>query len=455
MNKLMTTIYAHLHAKEMLPLKNILNDLEIFELIEVFNELMAEERVILFRLLSKDLALELFESLDAGLQQQLLASFTEERVKEFLNEMAPDDRVRLFDELPAKVTSRLIQHLSDEEKQETALLMGFAPETAGRIMTTEYIRLNKTMTAEDALLRIKDMASEKESIYTLYVTDENKVLEGVLSFKELFLADPKEVVAKIMTEKVAFVTTDTDQEEVAHMLQDFDLLSLPVVDSEKRLVGMITVDDAMDIVEEETTEDIFEKAGLLDLGKKEHDRSNVLINGSLLSIWAVRIPFLLITMIGGLLAGGVVDFFDDALSSVTAIAIFIPVIMDMGGNAGTQSSTIFGRALVLGQIHPKLFLKHFAKETFVGFSMGILIGITTGVVAYFWQGLVGLSIAVGLSLVLTMTLATALGFSIPYLLFKVGLDQAAGSDPIITTIKDISGLLIYFLLVSQFLSHLL
>ncbi len=194
------------------------------------------------------------------------------------------------------------------------------------------------------------------------------------------------------------------------------------MDSENRLVGIITFDDAMDVIEEETTEDIYDKAGLVELNKKEASRSDILVNGSIFSIWRVRLPFLVLTMIGGLLAGGIIGAFEETLEAIVATAIFVPVIMDMGGNAGTQSSTIFARALVLGHIDQKRFTKHFFKELLVGMSMGTFVGIGTGIIAYFWQGLLGLSVAVGLSLAITMTVATALGFATPYFLVKFGFD---------------------------------
>nr|WP_275581494.1 magnesium transporter [Amphibacillus cookii] len=441
--------------RKMDELKKILNQAEDIEILDLLRTFSADEKVLIYRLLSKEKALLVFEQLDVYLQQELLASFTEEKVSELINELAPDDRVRLLDELPAKVTKKLVASLSPEERKETALLMGYEEETAGRIMTTEYVRLKRSYTAAEAIEKLRVHAQDKETIYTIYITDESRTLEGVVSLKELVMAAPEQKLEEIMHKKIIKVSTDTDQEEVARTLQELDLLALPVVDSESRLVGIITFDDAMDILEEETTEDIFNKAGLADLNSRESDRSERLVNGSLFQIWKVRLPFLVITMIGGLMAGVVIEAFEEALEAIAAVAIFIPVIMDMGGNAGTQSSTIFARGLILGNINTKKFIKHLGKETLVGLSMGVLVGIATGIIASTWQGLPELGIAVGLALAITMTLATTLGFFIPFVLFKLGTDQAAGADPIITTIKDISGLLIYFILVTQFLGYLL
>lgn len=455
MDKFKANVRANLEKRDMEALKDTVIQADNVEIISTLHDLPAEEKGILFRLLPKERALHIFEQLESNTQQQLIRSFTEDKVIEVFAEMAPDDRVRLLDELPAKVTKNLIASLDQEERQATALLMGYEEETAGRLMTPEYVTVKKEMKVSEALEAVRLNAAEKETIYIIYVTDASRKLEGVLSLRELVMAEPEEIIGNVMHQKVAKVSTDTDQEEAARLLQSLDFLALPVVDKENRIVGIMTFDDAMDIIEEETTEDIFDKAGLADLTDRESNRSERLVNGTLIEIWKVRLPFLVITMVGGLLAGVVIDSFEEALEAIAAVAIFIPVIMDMGGNAGTQSSTIFARGLILGHVDTSKFMKHLGKETLVGLSMGVLVGIATGIIASTWQGIPELGIAVGVALALTMTLATALGFFIPYVLFKLGIDQAAGADPIITTIKDISGLVIYFVLVTQLLGYLM
>jgi len=441
--------------REMEKLKALLNEAEDMQVLHAFYDLPPEEQVIVFRLLDKNTALELFEELDTTYQQRLLRNFTDEDVREYINEMAPDDRVRLLDELPATVAKKLIASLSPEEREVTNILMGYEDETAGRIMTTEYISLKKDMTVEEALIKVRRQAKEKETIYTLFVTDNSKKLEGVLSLKELLISEGDTLVGDIMSKKAIKVSTDTDQEEVAKILKELDLLAIPVVDKEERLVGIVTIDDAIDILEEEATEDIFDAAGLMDVASNESNRSEVLVNGSLWKIWRVRLPFLLITLAAGLFLGVIIDGFEQTLESIAVVAIFIPLIMDMGGNVGTQSATVFVRGSVLGHIQTKRFLKHFLKEVKVGLSMGILIGVFAGVITAFWQGMPMLGLAVGLSLVATMTLAALLGFLVPFLLVKFNVDQAAGSAPIITSIKDIAGLIIYFMFVSAFLGNML
>ncbi|MCL2531895.1 MAG: magnesium transporter [Oscillospiraceae bacterium] len=441
------TIATLVANKDLDELKKLLAGLEDVELQFAFNDLSDEEQVITFRLLSKAAALTLFDQLDTEHQENLLGSFTNEKTIEFVNELAPDDRVRLLDELPAGVARQLIANLSPQERKITNLLLGYEDETAGRIMTTEFISLRRNMTVEQALQRVREQARDKETIYTLYVTDGAKKLKGVISLKELILAQPSDVIDSIMTKNAIRVHTGTDQEEVARTLQEMDLLALPVVDKEERLVGIVTVDDAMDILEEEATEDIFDRAGITG---NETDRSDLLVNGSLWRIWKVRLPILIVTLGFAFVAGFIVDGFEEALESIAAVAIFIPLIMGMSGNVGTQSSTVFARGVVLGQIDMKKFAKPFLKEILVGLTIGLMLGVLTGVIAGLWHN-AALGLAVGLALIVAITVASLLGFFVPFLLIKLNLDQAAGSAPIITSIKDIVALLIYFLFVYLFI----
>ncbi len=436
-------------------LKELLNQASIIEILELFEECSPDEVVVLFRLLNKENSLEVFESLDLHYQEKLLLSFTEDKAIEAFSDLAPDDRVRLLDELPARVTKKLLFSLNPEERKKTAELMGYAPQTAGRLMTPEYVRLKESITVEEALKKIRSLPENMETLYTLYVTDRNRKLIGVLSLKDLVLAKPDQFIKDIMETQVIKITTDTDQEETANILYDGGLLAVPVVDSENRLVGIVTVDDALSIMEQEATEDIYNKAGLISSNKKESNQSSKLIDGPFMGTLRVRLPFLMITMIGGFLAGQVIHTFEETLVTITAVAVFIPVIMDMGGNVGTQSSTIFNRALILGQINLRRFWKHIVRETGIGLLMGLVMGSLAGLIAMFWQKIPMLGLVVGMALIVTITLATILGFIIPFILLKMGLDQAAGADPIITTVKDVSGLVIYFLLVQLFFSFLM
>ncbi|MCL2558855.1 MAG: magnesium transporter [Turicibacter sp.] len=450
-------VLTHVKAKEINGLKKILNEANGLDIINIMDEMSNEEIVLAYRLLNKDLALEVFEGLDLNDQQWLIKTLTETDAVAVFNELAPDDRVRLLDELPAGVAKRMLASLDRKACEDINLLMGFAPETAGRLMTPEYVRLRGEWTAGEALEKVRAIAKDKETIYTLFVTDDKRKLEGVISLRDLFIADEEVKITDIMTDDVVSFDTSTDQEEVAKSLQILDLLAVPIVDKENRLVGIITVDDAMDILQDEATEDILAGAGLVSSGEvagSETMRSVTLIEGSMPKIWRARIPFLVITMVAGFLAAGVMDQFEDILESVAVVAIFIPIIMDMGGTIGTQSATIFTRGILLGHIQTKSIQKHILKEVLVGISLGTIIGVVTGAIAYFWQGDMSLALALGLALVATMTLAAFLGFTVPYVLMKLNLDQATGTGPLITSIKDISGLFIYFGLIALFLGVL-
>jgi len=465
-------IQKHLEEKDYKSLKLLLQEIEDdMEIICVMNELSDKEKAIVFRLLTKDKALTLFEELDTTLQKELLTSFTDEYAREMIEELSPDDRVELLDELPAVVAKRLISLLPAEDRKTTYMLMGYEPETAGRIMTPEFISLRPDMTASEALKKVRMRAKdeETETIYNLFVTDKTKKLIGVLSLRRLIAADPKHKISKIMHEALIKVSTDTDQAEVANVLKDYDMLAVPVVDKEDRIVGIVTIDDAVDILEEEQTDDMFARAGLADVAGKETDRSKTLVHGSLWAKLRVRLPYLAFTMIAGIAAALLMSGFEEALESMVFVAFFVPVIMDMGGNVGTQSSTVFARGVALGHIDTKKFKKTLWKEVFVGFMLSLIVGVIMGIIAWVWTGFLPFGIdenlslgyaalfggIIAMALIVNMVLAALLGFLIPWLLLKLKFDQAAGSAPIITSIKDVLGLLIYFVLVATLMSSLI
>lgn len=443
-------VWTLLKNKEFEPLKALLNEeLSTGEIIRLIYKADDEKGLIIYRLLSKEKALDVFEHMDVTVQQRLLRDFADERAVEIFASLEPDDRIKLLDELPAAVAKRLLSSLSHAERNITSLLLGYKSGTAGRIMMPKYIRLQKNMTASEALQKVRTAGKDLETIYHLYVTDNERHLEGDVSLKDIVLAQPDTLISDIMEKDTIKVCTDTEEEKVAQLFKEYDILAIPVVDMENRLVGAITLDDVIDIFEGQAEEDALDKAGFVDINEQEY-RSKILISGPVFKVWRVRIPFLIVTLIGGLLAGLLVEQFEKSLAAITAVAFFMPMVMGMGGNVGTQSATIFSRALVLGQINFKNFLKQLGREIYIGFTMGILLGVGAGIVATLWQG-VQIGLVVGVSLTVTVTLACALGFLMPYLLIKLGLDQVAGTSPLITTLQDLSGLLIYFLLVTVLL----
>jgi len=446
-------ITALLAEQKLAPLKHLLNEEVAFqELPQLLEEFPSNQQALLFRLLEKDLALEIFEVMEPSHQRELLAAFTANEVMELFSSIDPSDQVRLLDELPAKVAKELLKSVSADTRDKAATLMGFNAGAVGRVMSPHYLRLRRSDTVQYALDRIRRLKPEREVLLDIWVTDQHRVLEGVVTLRDLVLAEPSTNIGEIMDEDIVSVSANTDQEEAVNILKKFDLVSLPVVDSENRLIGNLEHDRALDILQEEATEDLLEGSGVLSLQKREESLSLRLVNGTLLQVLSARLPFLFITLIGGLLAGIVISNFETSLETVVALAFFMPLVMDMGGNVGTQSTTIFTRSLVLGHIRPAEFIKPLLKEISRGFTMGVIFGFLTALAAYVWQRQLSLSLVVGLSLLSTVTLAAALGFVVPWTMYKLNLDQAAGAGPILTTIKDITGLLIYFGLASLFMN---
>lgn len=407
---------------------------DIAEAIEGLPETL---QVIAFRLLPKDEAIEVYEYLDPLVQQALIEEFKRQEVLDIVGKMSPDDRVRLFDELPAKVVSRLLEQLSPLERQSTALLLGYEPGTAGRIMTPEYISLKESFTVFQALERIRSLAKYTETIYYLYVTDAARRLTGTLSLRELVVAHPQQTIGEIMTRDALFVQTDTDQEEVARLIQRYDFLAVPVVDTEKRLVGIVTVDDVIDILEQETTEDIYA------LGGVQSDGDNY-FQTNLVTVARRRVVWLLVLLLTNTVTGTIIKAQEELLQQVVTLAAFIPLLTGTGGNVGAQSSTVVIRGLNTEDIRLKEALRIVRREAIAGILLGLILGTITIVWAYFLQGNLLVALAVGMSLLAIALLASVSGSALPFLFRSLGLDPALMSAPFITTAVDVIGVLIYF-----------
>ncbi len=407
---------------------------DIAEAIEGLPETM---QAIAFRLLLKNEAIAVYEYLDSSIQQSLIEEFKRQEVLEIVDQMSPDDRARLFDELPAKVVSRLLEQLSPMERNATALLLGYAAGTAGRIMTPEYISLKESWTAFQALERIRSVAKYTETIYYLYVTDAARCLTGILSLRELVVAQPQQLIGEIMTREAVSVQTDTDQEQVARLIQRYDFLAVPVVDTEQRLVGIVTVDDVIDILEAETTEDIYA------LGGVQSDGDNYFQT----NLWTVarrRVVWLFVLLLTNTVTGTIIKSQEAVLQQVVALAAFIPLLTGTGGNVGAQSSTVVIRGLNTDEIRVRGALQIVIREAMAGALLGLILGCVTTVWAYLLQGDLAVAIAVGASLVAIAILASISGSALPFLFRSLGLDPALMSAPFITTAVDVVGVLIYF-----------
>jgi magnesium transporter len=406
---------------------------DIAEAIEGLDESL---QALAFRLLPKAEAIEVYEHLDSTVQQNLIQKFKRQEVLDIVDQMSPDDRARLFDELPAKVVRRLLSQLSPKERQSTALLLGYEEDTAGRIMTPEYISLKENLTTTQALDRIRSLANASELIYYLYVTDNSRHLAGIVSLRDLVIASPDKTLGEIMTRDVVYIHTSTDQEEVARLIQRYDLLALPVVDREQRLVGVVTVDDVLDIIEQETTEDIYALGGVQATGDNYFQTS-------LLAVARKRVVWLLVLLGTNTITSEIIRMQASLLQQVVALAAFIPLLTGTGGNVGAQSSTVVIRGLNTNAIRELGAARIILREGLAGLLLGTLLGAISTV--YFsLQEDFAVSLSVGISLVAISVLASVSGSALPFLFRALGLDPALMSAPFITTAVDVAGVLIYF-----------
>ncbi len=434
--------------------KERINQLGLHELVRLFGNLEARERVLMYRMLEKNRAIETFEHLDPNDQAQLVRDMEDPEIAAIVEALDPDDRTQLLEELPAKVTKRLLATMSPETRETINLLLGYPDKSVGRRMTPRYMAVREMVSVAAALAAIRAAPLRADEIDVIFVIDAQRHYQGYVRLGQLVqAAEPQTAIADLIQQDPVAVPATAPEMDAVQKLKTFDLPAIPVVDSEQRLVGAITFDDVIDLLEADTSETMYRKAGVVDLSHpKDEIYSRLLTQGGIWYPVRVRILFLFVTLLGGLLVGGVIDAFEEVLAAVVGVAIFIPLVMDMGGNVGTQSTTIFARGLARGHINTQKFLTHLRREVSVGLVMGLILGIIGGTAAYFWQGapnnIPQLGLAVGLSLFVVIPLATFLGFLLPWMMLKLGLDHAPGADPFITTIKDFIGLSLYFGLVN-------
>jgi magnesium transporter len=408
---------------------------DIAEAIEGLPETM---QAIAFRLLSKAEAIEVYEYLDSSVQQALVEEFRRQDVLDIVDKMSPDDRARLFDELPAKVVRRLVEQLSPKEREATALLLGYEAGTAGRIMTPEYVSLKESLTVAQTLERIRSLAHVTETIYYLYVTDAARQLTGIVSLRDLVTSPPQDTLASIMARDVVSVHTDTDQEELARLIQRYDFLAVPVVDREQRLVGIVTVDDVIDIIEEETTEDIYALGGGVQSGGDNYFQTN------LITVARKRVVWLFVLLLTNSITATIIKSQEAILQQMAILTAFIPLLTGTGGNVGAQSSTVVIRGLNTDELRDLGPLKVILREAMAGILLGTILGSVATVWAYILQGNLLVAFCVGGSLIAIALLASLAGSALPFLFNHLRLDPALMSAPFITTAVDVLGVLIYF-----------
>lgn len=439
---LVETIKVLLDDKKFSTLRDILITMKPFDIAAVFENLQDEKMPILFRILPKELAAETFVEMDDETQEFLIHGFSDSELKEVVDELFVDDAVDLIEEMPANVVKRILRQADKDMRKQINELLKYPEDSAGSIMTTEFIVLRPDMTAEMAIKRIRRTGVDKETIYTCYVTDANNKLIGITTVKDLLLAEDDEFVKSIMEENVISVTTLADQEQVAQMFSNYNFLALPVVDNENRLVGIVTIDDAIDVIQEEATEDIEKMAAVLPSDKPY-------MKTSVFGLYKKRAPWLLILMLSATFTSAIISSFEAVLANVLILSSFIPMITGSGGNAGSQASVSVIRALSLGEIHFKSIFLVLWKE----FRVSILCGITLAAANFVKLLLFDLNgqenafmiaLVISLTLVGTIIMAKLVGSSLPLLASKVGFDPAVMANPLISTVCDSLSLLIYF-----------
>lgn len=416
--------------------KTLLLPVQPVDIAEAIDGLPKAMQLTAFRLLSKAEAVEVYEHLSTDIQQSLIEEFRDSELLEIVNSMAPDDRAGLFDELPPRLVRRVLAQLSPEERQATSQLLGYQAGTAGRLMTPEYIALRYNLTIKEASDRIRQLARDREVSYYVYVVDEQRRLMGVASLRDVLLADLDQFLGDIINPDVVFAQTDTDQEEVARSIQRYDLVALPVVDRDHTLVGVVTVDDAIDILQKEATEDIYIMGAVRSEGES-YFQSN------LATITRKRIPWLFILLITNALTILVMSNFEAVLDEVVALAFFTPLLIDAGGNVGAQSSTVVIRGLSTEELKYKKPLWVIIRESMTGGLLGILLGVVVIGMVFVFLGQIEIGLTVGISLLCITIIAATAGAGLPFLFHSFGLDPALMSSPFITTIVDILGIWIY------------
>ena len=434
-----------LENKKFSELRSFLEEQNPADINDVIDELSDEKSVLIYRLLPKELAAEVFVEMDSDKQEYLINIFSDSQLKDVLDELYYDDTADIIEEMPANVVKRILKVASPDVRKAVNELLKYPEDSAGSIMTTEFVRLRKSYTVEESLEIIRNVGVNKETIYTCYVTDDKNHLIGIVTAKDLLLSDRSEIIDEIMEENVISVNTLADTENIALMFGKYDFLALPVVDKEDRLVGIITVDDAIDVMQEETEED-FSKISAITPNDTEYLKTSVF------KLWASRVPWLMILMISATFTGMIISKFESALAVLPILTAFIPMLMGTGGNAGSQASVTVIRGISLGQVEFRDFFRVLWKECRVSLLCGIVLGVAAVGKVMLVDNLlmnnpevtIFVALVVGITLFATIVSAKIIGCALPLLAKKIGLDPAVMASPLITTLIDTVSLLVYF-----------
>lgn len=430
-------ILTLLDEKKYAAIRDRFVDMNPADIAAVLNDLPIDRIPVLFRLLPKELAADTFVEMDTDIQTHLIKGFSDTELRDVLDEMFVDDAVDIVEEMPANVVKRILANTDADTRVMINKILQYPDDSAGSLMTVEYVSLRKNMTVSEALTRIRRTGVDKETIYTCYVTEYNRKLLGLVTAKDLLLSEEDAVIGDIMETNMIFVHTHTDKEEVAQRFSKYNLLALPVVDDEERLVGIVTIDDAMDVMEEEATEDI-EKMAAIRPGDKPYFQTSVW------QTYKARIPWLLILMVSATFTSMIITKFEDALSASIVLTAAIPMLMDTGGNCGGQASVTIIRSLSLDDVEFKDIFRVIWKELRVGLLCGVSLAIVNFVkMLILGQGSVLIIAVISLALFIAVLVAKFVGCVLPMLATKIGFDPAVMSSPFITTIVDALSLLLY------------
>lgn len=427
-------LLAQRQFKAVRSMLDVMNEVDIASLL---SELSDKELALAFRLIPKDKAAEVFANMNNSLQTYLVEIFTEKELKELLSDLYMDDTVDLLEELPANLVNRILDTVTPLDRRLINQLLNYPDDSAGGIMTTEYVDIHKTMTVAQTLAHIRETGIHKETIYTCYVTDKRRLI-GIVSAKDLLTADDAVRIEDLMETEIISVDTHTDREEVAQLFTKYDFLALPVLDQDGRMVGIVTFDDAMDVMVEEATEDITKMAAM-------NPSEDTYFETSVFRHAKNRIPWLLVLMLSATITGTIITKYENAFAAIPLLVSFIPMLMDTGGNCGSQSSTLIIRGIALGEIQFRDIFKVISKEVRVSLLVGAVLALADGIRIYFmYQNNLELAIVIAVSLMGTIIISKLVGCILPLLAKKIGLDPAIMAAPLITTVVDTCSILIYF-----------
>lgn len=418
-------------------LKKLLNESNESDVAECLDELSKEDLAVVFRLLKKDEAVDIFSYMSSDTQEKLVETLSDQEVATIVSKLYIDDAADLIDELPANLVSKVLQNASPTKRKAINEILKYPEDSAGSIMTVEYVDIKSGLTVKECFDRIRRIGLNKETVYTLYVVDADRRLIGVTTVKELLMRDYDTCINDFMEDNVITVTTNEDKEEVAKMFDKYDFLALPVVDNENRLVGIVTVDDAMDVMSEENEED-FEIMAAMTPSEDDYLKESVITQ------YKNRIVWLLVLMLSSIITGKIITNYEVTFSAIPLLVSFIPMLMDTGGNCGSQASTMVIRALATDEIEPKDVFKVWWKEARIGIMCGVTLGLVNGIRIFIQYHDLGIAIVIACTLCLTAVLAKSLGCFLPLLAKAIHLDPAYMASPLITTITDACSLAIYF-----------